>query len=165
MLVVPAFIVRVVALVIWPYARAVAIWKAPVEEKYWPKITSDPVINALISILLLELSVGIEKVSSVPLVLAKRKLAVGSNGFVLEEKRAKIGKRGVLLVDTSTIGLPVSQPRKVEESSRSVWVNVPFTVGVLLRLKNCSWFWKTETKEAAEFAARRAVKRASWFVL
>ena len=59
--VVPVFIVRVVALVICPYARAVAIWKAPEVEKYWPKITSDPAsMLALISISVLVVSIGIE---------------------------------------------------------------------------------------------------------
>jgi len=97
--------------------------------------------------------------------LTKRKLAVESKGFVLEEKREKIGKRGVLLVDTSIIGLPTVHPRKVEGSSGSVSPPTPFTVGALFRLKNRSWSWKTETKVAAEFAPRRAVKKASCVVL
>ena len=55
------------------------------------------------------MSVGIEKDSSVPLVLAKRKLAVGSNGFVLEEKRAKMGKlEGTLSVVPGGITVIVS---------------------------------------------------------
>jgi len=47
----PAFIVSVEALVICPYAPAPAKRKAPVEEKNCPKITSDPVAVPLISML------------------------------------------------------------------------------------------------------------------
>jgi len=51
LLVDPAFIVSVEALVICPYAPAPAKRKAPVEEKNCPKITSDPDNeSALISI-------------------------------------------------------------------------------------------------------------------
>ena len=52
----PALMVFVVSLVICPYALAVAIRKAPDEEKNWPKITSDPDVESLLISMVVGLS-------------------------------------------------------------------------------------------------------------
>ena len=106
MLVDPAFIVSVEALMICPYAPAAAKRKAPVGEKYCPNITSDPIDVPLISMLEGLSSFGINESTAVPRDLTKRKLAPESKGFMLDENRANIGKFEVVVASICAVAPP-----------------------------------------------------------